>query len=87
MMLILLKKKVEQIFVKADCQADWKNEYVTRLVDEKLSLIGIKMKSIVVNRNIRKCFESCLVTIQPVSRTLIEQQTFPIRRWTMKCVK
>ena len=48
------------------------------LVDEKLSMIGIKMKLIVVNRNIRKCFESCLVRIQPVSGTLIEQRTFPI---------
>ena len=77
---------IEKILVTADCQADWKNEYVTKLVDEKLNSIGIKMESIVVNRNVRKCFESCLVMIQPQSRKSIEQETFPIRRWTMECI-
>ena len=78
--------KVEKILVVADCQADWKNDYVIKLVDEKLRMIGITMKTIVVNRNIRKCFESCLVTIEPTRRTLIEKETFPIPRWTMKCI-
>ena len=78
--------QVEKILVVADCQADWKNDYVIKLVDEKLKMIGIKMKTIVVNRNIRKCFESCLVTIEPTRRTLIEKGTFPIQRWTMKCI-
>ena len=49
---------VEQILVTADCQADWSDKVVTKLLDEKLNSIGIKMKSIKVNRNIRKCFES-----------------------------
>ena len=78
--------QVEKILVVADCQADWKNDYVTKLVDKKLRMIGITMKTIVVNRNIRKCFESCLVTIEPTRRTLIEKETFPIPRWTMKCI-
>jgi hypothetical protein len=77
---------IESILVIADCQADWKDSYVTKLVDEKLNSIGINMKSIVVNRNVRKCFESCLVRVEPTRRSVIENQTFPIRRWTMKCI-
>ena len=78
--------QVGKILVVADCQADWKDDYVIKLVDEKLRLIGIKMKTIIVNRNIRKYFESCLVTIEPTRKKLIEKETFPIRRWTMKCI-
>ena len=79
--------KVEKILVVADCQADWKDDYVIKLVDEKLRMIGITMKRIIVNRNVRKCFESCLVTIEPMKRKLIEKETFPIRRWTMECIE
>ena len=78
--------QVEKILVEADCQADWKDDYVIKLVNDKLMMIGIKMKSIQVNRNIRKCFESCVVMIEPTRKEFIEQQTFPIRRWTMKCI-
>ena len=77
---------VEKILVTADCQADWSDKVVTKLMDEKLNTIGIKMKSIKVNRNIRKCFESCLVSIYPMQRKLIEKESFPLRRWTMKCI-
>ena len=77
---------VEKILVTADCQADWSDKIVTKLMDEKLNAIGIKMKSVKVNRNIRKCFESCLVTINPMQRKLIDQESFPLRRWTMKCI-
>jgi hypothetical protein len=77
---------VEKILVTADCQADWSDKVVTKLMDEKLNAIGIKMKSVKVNRNIRKCFESCLVTINPMQRKLIDQESFPLRRWTMKCI-
>ena len=71
---------VEKILLTADCQADWKDAYVTKLMDEKLKSLRIKMKSIVVNRNVRKCFESCLIIIEQVERTYIESETFPIRR-------
>ena len=57
---------VDKILVSADCQADWSDKVVTKLMDEKLNIIGITMKSIKVNRNVRKCFESCLVTIKPM---------------------
>ena len=77
---------VEQILVTADCQADWSDKVVKKLMNEKLNEIGIKMKSIEVNRNIRKCFESCLVTINPMQRKLIDKESFPLRRWTMKCI-
>ena len=77
---------VEKILVTADCQADWNDAYVTKLMDEKFKLLKIKMKSIVVNRNVRKSFESCLIMIEPVERTYIESESFPIRRWTMKCI-
>ena len=77
---------VEQILVTADCQADWSDKVVKKLMNEKLNEIGIKMKSIEVNRNIRKCFESCLVNIKPMQRKLIDQESFPLRRWTMKCI-
>ena len=77
---------VEKILVTADCQADWNDAYVTKLVDEKLKLLKIQMKSIVVNRNVRKSFESCLVTIKPIERRIIESESFPLRRWTMKCI-
>ena len=77
---------VEKILVTADCQADWNDVYVTKLMDEKLKLLRIQMKSIVVNRNVRKSFESCLVTIEPIERRVIESESFPIRRWTMKCI-
>ena len=73
---------VEKILVTADCQADWNDVYVTKLMDEKLKLLRIQMKSIVVNRNVRKSFESCLVTIEPIERKVIERESFPIRRWT-----
>ena len=78
--------QVEKILVVADCQADWKDEYVIKLVEDKLRMIGINMKAITVNRNIRKCFESCTVQIEPTRRDLIEKVEFPIRRWTMKCI-
>ena len=77
---------VEKILVTADCQADWNDVYVTKLMDEKLKLLRIQMKSIVVNRNVRKSFESCLVTIEPIERRVIESESFPTRRWTMKCI-
>jgi hypothetical protein len=77
---------VEKILVTADCQADWNDVYVTKFMDEKLKLLRIQMKSIVVNRNVRKSFESCLVTIETNERRVIESKSFPIRRWTMKCI-
>ena len=61
-------KHVEKILVKADCQAHWNNAYVVKLVEENLKIINIRMKSIIVNRNCRKCFESCIVTIEPTRR-------------------
>jgi hypothetical protein len=54
---------VEKILVTADCQADWNDSVVIKLIDEKLNSIGITIKSISVNRNARKCFESCVVTM------------------------
>jgi hypothetical protein len=78
--------QVEKILVEADCQADWKDDYVRKLVQDKLRMIGIEPKAITVNRNIRKCFESCIVRIEPTRKDLIEKQIFPIRRWTMKCI-
>ena len=77
---------IEKLLITADCQADWNNAVVTKLVNEKLNDIGIRMKSIIVNRNIRRCFESCLVTIEAKKRKLIEDLIFPMRRWTMKCI-
>ena len=48
----------------ADCQDDWNEAYVIKLMDEKLKDIRIKMKSIILNRNVKKCFKSCLVKIE-----------------------
>ena len=62
------KELVDKILVTADCQVDWSDNVVTKLVDEKLGSIGIKMKAITVNRNVRRCFESCIVTIEPTKR-------------------
>jgi hypothetical protein len=45
--LILLKKKV----VVIDCQADWKDDYVIRIVEVKLRMIKINIKTLFVNRN------------------------------------
>ena len=72
---------VDKILVTADCQADWNDVYVIKLMDEKLKTIRIKMKTIIVNRNERKSFESCLIMIEPTSRTVIYSESFPIRRW------
>ena len=77
---------VEKLLITADCQADWSNRVVTKLVADKLQSIGIEMISIVVNRNIRKCFESCVATIKPMNRQLMDRKTFPINRWTMKYI-
>ena len=77
---------VEKILIKAFSQADWSDPVVTKLVEEKLELIGIKIKSITVIRNIKNYFESCLVTIEPAKKHFIEKQTFPIKRWTMRCI-
>ena len=77
---------VDKILVTADCQADWNDSVVTKLINEKLNMIGIKMKSISVNRNSRRCFESCVVAIQPMQRKLILKESFPLRRWTLECV-
>ena len=78
--------QVERILVEADCQADWKDDDVIKLVEAKLMIIGIKMKSIQVYRNIRKYFESCVVMIEPTDKKYIEKQIFPIQRWTMRCI-
>ena len=78
--------QVERILVEADCQADWKDNYVVKLVEDKLKMIGIEIKAITVNRNIRKAFESCIVRIEPKRKDLIEKLTFPIQRWTIKCI-
>ena len=78
--------QVERILVEADCQADWKDDDVIKLVETKLMIIGIKMKSIQVYRNIRKYFESCVVMIEPTDKEYIEKQIFPIQRWTMRCI-
>ena len=78
--------QVERILVEADCQADWKDDDVIKLVEAKLMIIGIKMKSIQVYRNIRKYFESCVVMIEPTDKEYIEKQIFPIQRWTMRCI-
>ena len=80
------KALVEQILVTADCQADWNDAVVTKLLHEKLESINIQMKSIEVHRNVRRCFVSCLVTIDPMAKHLIEKEEFPMRRWTMKSV-
>ena len=77
---------VENILVTADCQADWSDYVVTKLVNDKLRTIGIQLKSIKVNRNIRRCFESCIVKIEPMKKKAIENETFPMNRWTMKCI-
>ena len=77
---------VEHILVTADCQADWSDSVVTKLVNYKLETIGIQMKSIKVNRNIRRCFESCIVQIEPMKKKSIERETFPMNRRTMKCI-
>ena len=37
---------VEKILVTADCQADWSDQVVTKFVDEKLTIIGIRVQSI-----------------------------------------
>ena len=71
---------VDKILVTADCQANWNDAYVTKLMDEKLKSLRIQMKSILLNSNVRKSFESCLVTIEPIERTVIESESFPIRR-------
>ena len=60
---------VEMILLTADCQAYWSDTVFTKLVDEKLGNIGIRMKSIIVNRNVRRCFESCIVAIEPTKRS------------------
>jgi hypothetical protein len=77
---------VENILVTADCQADSSDNVVTKLVNNKLKTIGIRMKSITVNRNIKRCFESCIVKIEPMKKKSIEKETFPMNRWTMKCI-
>ena len=78
---------VEKILVTADCQADWSD----KLLDEKSIVTKVQnqlfQSSIKVNRNIRKCFESCIVTIYPMQRKLTEKESFPLRQWTMKCIK
>ena len=76
--------QVERILVEADCQADWKDDYVVKLVEEKLKMIGIEIKGITVKRNILKAFESCIVRIEPIRKHLIEKLMFPIQRWTIR---
>ena len=61
---------IDTILVTADCQAEW-SEVVTKLVNERLETIGIQIKTIKVNRNIHTCFESCLVTIEPMKKQLV----------------
>ena len=71
---------VENILVTADCQAEWSDNVVTKLVNDKLGTIGIQMKSITVNRNVRRCFESCIVKIEPMKKKMIDKETFPMNR-------
>ena len=60
---------LELILLTADCQAYWNNNVVTKLVDEKLGSIGIGLESIIVNKYVRRCFESCIVAIEPTKRS------------------
>ena len=59
---------VEKILVNPDCQADWRDDVVIKLVNEKLDTIGMKMNEIVVNISNRGSFVSCLVRIQQIQR-------------------
>ena len=54
---------MKKMLLTADRQADWNDSVVIKLIDEKLNSIGITIKSISVNINARKCFESCVVTM------------------------
>ena len=77
---------VEQILVTPDCQADWRDDYVTKLVHDKLKAIGIIMTKIQINRSNRKAFTSCVVFIKPIESKKITEANFPLRNWTLKII-
>ena len=81
---------VDSILLSPDCQTGWKNDYITKLIDEKLKAIDLKMKNIQINRSNsgphRGSFTSCRVTIEEVPRKKIEESDFSTRNrsWTLK---
>ena len=41
---------VESILVTPDCQTGWKDNYISKLINDKLLVVSLKMKSIQINR-------------------------------------
>ena len=69
---------VESILVTPDCQTGWKDNYISKLINDKLLVVNLKMKSIQINRRWGS-FISCLVKIEPVERKEIENIDFAIK--------
>ena len=72
---------VERIIITPDCQSDWREPVVKKLVDEKLAIIGLNSLRVKVNGSNRARFVSCEVDIDPVKRKVIQGLEFPMRRW------
>jgi hypothetical protein len=72
---------VERIIITPDCQSDWREPVVKKLVDEKLGIIGLNSLRVKVNGSNRARFVSCEVDIDPVKRKVIQGLEFPMRRW------
>ena len=76
---------VDSVLISPDCQTGWKDDYIIKLIDEKLKAINLKMERMKINRS-RGSFTSCLVKIESVRKKNIEEQNFSARNrnWTLK---
>ena len=76
---------VDSVLISPDCQTGWKDDYIIKLIDEKLKAINLKMESMKINRS-RGSFTSCLVKIESVRKKNIEEKDFSARNrnWTLK---
>ena len=72
---------VERIIITPDCQSDWKEAVVKKLVGEKLATIGLNSLGVKVIGSNRARFVSCEVEIEPVKMKVLQDLEFPMRRW------
>ena len=79
---------VENILVSPDCQTGWKDAYIDKLIDEKLTAVNLKMIRIQINRR-RGSFISSLVQIEPVLREKVNELDFAARNrnWKLEIMK
>ena len=78
------EKVVEEIVIKPDCEADWKNADVKDVIEYKLKIVGINVNEVEVDKSDSEDIISCLVKIQPTPLKNLDILSFPFINWNLK---